>query len=149
MRRFSTAACAVLTVALLVGCGGDSGPTRYHYSGTVEFDGEPVPVGTIIFQPDASKGNDGPQGVATIVDGAFDTRGPGGKGAIPGPTIIRITGFKEEADPSSDEPKPALFDNFEIRQELSDSESDLTLEVPKSAGELPPPAGAGPVHTGP
>lgn len=35
---------------LLTGCG-DGGPPRYHISGTITFDGQPVPAGAISFIP--------------------------------------------------------------------------------------------------
>ncbi|MCR9119920.1 MAG: hypothetical protein NXI22_23535, partial [bacterium] len=70
-------------VALLTGCG-ESGPVRYQVSGKVQFQGKPVPAGSVIFTPDTAQGNSGPQGVAEIVDGAYRTSG-GGLGTVGGP----------------------------------------------------------------
>lgn len=81
-----SAACA-----LLAGCAED-GPPRYDVSGMVSFNGEPVPRGTIVFEPDTKKGNKGPQGFADIKDGHFNTA-DGGKGTVGGPHIARIAGF--------------------------------------------------------
>ncbi|MGB9689681.1 hypothetical protein [Thermogutta sp.] len=65
------------------------GPKTYHVSGTVTFDGKPVPAGSILFEPDQTKGNTGPAGFAKIKDGKFDTRN-NGRGTIGGPHVVRI-----------------------------------------------------------
>jgi len=44
-----------------------------------------VPVGTIVFEPDVTKGNKGAAGVARIKDGTFDTRQDDGRGKVGGP----------------------------------------------------------------
>lgn len=52
----------LVAVAAVVGCGSNDAPDRFHISGKVTFAGEPVPAGQIIFEPDASQQNSGPQG---------------------------------------------------------------------------------------
>jgi hypothetical protein len=81
-------------IACLVaaGCGGEKG-TRCDVAGTVTFDGTPLVAGRIYFTPDASKKNTGPQGVADIRDGRFDTRIGRGRGGPGGPVIVLIQGF--------------------------------------------------------
>ena len=69
MAVFSLA--GVLTLAM---CGGSESANTVHVSGTVTFAGKPLPIGMIVFEPDASKGNRGLQGHADIRDGKFDTR---------------------------------------------------------------------------
>ena len=54
-----------LTVA---GCG-KSGPARFDLHGEVKYKGKPLPAGVLIFDPDAKRGNDGPQGYALVKDG--------------------------------------------------------------------------------
>ncbi len=80
---------AVLAGALLLaaGCGHD-GPRRYDLSGNVTFRGQPVPSGTISFDP-VEAGTGG--GFAFIVDGAYDTA-DGGRGHLGGEHLVRITG---------------------------------------------------------
>src|SRR5204862_378695 len=87
LNRFGLARWAIVGVLGLaaVGCG----ESRVEVSGEVTFDGKPVPAGRIYFNPDFTKGNDGPQGYADIKDGKFDTRNKG-KGACGGPTIAVI-----------------------------------------------------------
>lgn len=93
-------AFALLLLLLLVGCGRSS----YKLSGTVTFDGKPVPKGEIVFMPDPEAGNRGPGVLADIVDGRYEL--PLDKGHIGGAYIARLTGFdgapqksKELVDP--------------------------------------------------
>ncbi len=122
---------ALGTVGLLTGCGGPSGPERYDLSGTVQFAGQPIPAGQIVFEPDSSKGNSGPQGFAEIRDGKYDTRKEG-RGTIGGPHRVRITGYDGV---SLDEmhPAKALF-----------AEYQTTVDLPKKGGthDFDVPAGA-------
>ena len=83
---FSSALCL-----LSGGCGGPSGPPRYDLSGTVTYQGKPLPLGYIGFAPDTAKGNDGPGSHATIQDGKYATMP--GHGTIGGPHVVTITGF--------------------------------------------------------
>ncbi len=127
---------ASLCLMSLVGCGGgDAGPPRFQLSGTVTFDGNPVPNGMIVFEPDTSRNNKGPQGLAVIDQGKFDTSLAGGKGIVGGPMVVRITGQSSKGDPNSDEPIKALFENFELREEFPKSKSTKDFAVPKEAGD--------------
>ncbi|QEG39783.1 hypothetical protein UC8_17810 [Roseimaritima ulvae] len=83
---------------LLLGCGG-SDVQRYRASGAVTYQGKPVSQGTIMFEPDTSKGNSGAAGMAMIIDGQYDTEAEGGKGISGGPQIVSIQGF-DGVDPN-------------------------------------------------
>jgi hypothetical protein len=122
------AALSLAAGCLLAGCIG--GNRESHVTGTVTFDGKPVPAGKVYFTPDASKGRDGPQGYADIKDGAFDTR-QGGKNPVSGPMVVRVEGF-EKGKEEGLFGKP-LFAAYEIRLELPDGPSEQKLEVPASA----------------
>ncbi|MCA9205406.1 MAG: hypothetical protein KDA59_20280 [Planctomycetales bacterium] len=89
--RASSSGALFVAVVLMIGCGGDSGPTRYEVSGTVTYQGQPVPKGFVTFSPDTSQGNSGPGGGAEIVDGHYETAA--GKGVIGGPHQVRIVGY--------------------------------------------------------
>ena len=69
-----------------MGCDG-SGRT-YHLTGTVTYQGKPVPVGNIMFEPDGG----GQPGFARIKDGQYNT-GDEGQGVLGGPHSITITGL--------------------------------------------------------
>lgn len=72
---------------------------RYRFSGTVTYHGAPVPIGSIMLEPDSSKGNSGPAGSAAITDGKFDSSAHG-SGFVGGPHVVTIQGFNgENPDP--------------------------------------------------
>lgn len=127
--RFPLFSSVVATIALplslivLSGCGGgsDDGPQRFEVSGTVLFDGKPVPSGTIYFQP--ADGKPGPQGFAAIVNGAYDTSR--GKGTVGGSHRARIEGVDETG-------KPIFVPHFED-VDLPESSFTKSFEIPASA----------------
>lgn len=97
-------------VLLVAGC--ENGPKRHHVSGQILFDGKPVPAGEIYFDPDVTKGHDGPQGFARIKDGRYDTR-ESGKALAAGPHVVRILGFDGKTPPGQDLPLGrALFPEY-------------------------------------
>jgi hypothetical protein len=114
---------AAFLVAAGAGCG-PSGPTRYHLSGTVSLDGAPIPAGTVVFTPDAAQKNEGPQGIAEIHDGKYDTRLGTGKGISGGPTIIHVTGFNGAGD--------QLLCDHSLNADLPRSDATHDIKVPKT-----------------
>ncbi len=128
MNRRLTRLCGVfaaLVILPMVGCGGDAaGVPRYDVAGTVNFNGQPVPQGTIQFRPDASQGNSGPAGDADIVDGRYDTASVG-NGTVGGPHEVIITGFDGKAN--LDEELPLGMPLF--------SDYSTKADMPKTAGE--------------
>lgn len=127
--RFSYFLRAVTVIAMpiglisLSGCGGgtDDGPQRFKVSGTVLFDGKPVPAGTIYFQPAAGKS--GPQGFAAIRNGAFDTSK--GKGTVGGTHTARIEGVDETGRP--------IFVPWFVDVDLPEDSATQSFDVPASA----------------
>ncbi len=100
------------------------------------FKGRPVPAGLIAINPDFSKGNDGPQGLAEIRDGRFDTR-PLDKGAPSGPVVLMIDGFDGVAQPESPYGKP-LFLGYKLSIDLPKEPTEKNIEVPESEGAKVP-----------
>lgn len=68
----------LLFVACLAGCG-DGKPPTYELSGTVTFDGKPIPEGSIMFRP-----SDNRSATATtqIVDGKYSLKLPAGQKSV-------------------------------------------------------------------
>lgn len=120
---------------MFVGCGSEpEGPKRYAISGTVTYDGKPVPKGFITFSPDSSKANQGPGSGATIENGKYETED--GKGVIGGPYVVEIRGsdgvpYKEEGE---DVPGgKQLFPKYEVKVDIAKEDSDeLNFEIPVS-----------------
>jgi hypothetical protein len=131
---------ALFLAALLV-LSGCKGQQSAEVSGTVTFNGQPVPAGRIYFTPDITKGNDGPQGYAEIHDGKFDTR-QGGKGACGGPTVVVIQGYDGKKDQGT--MGDPLFKEHRITIDLPREPSSQDFNVPAEAGkDLPKPSQGG------
>jgi len=123
---------ALSLAVLIAGCGRvEDGPQRYKVSGTVTYDGEPVPKGFIMLSPDTSKGNKGPGSGAKIVDGKFETQD--GKGTVGGWHKVRITGSDGIPTTENGEELPdgkQLFPAYETEIELPKEDSEQSFEVP-------------------
>jgi hypothetical protein len=124
--------CVLVCCALLSGCGGADGPPTHKLSGTVTYNGSPVPVGNIVLAPDTSAGNKGPGTTAGITDGKFETQPD--KGHIGGAYILTITGFDgepvESGEGGMDPAGTALFSNFTTKVELPEGDEVIEIEVP-------------------
>lgn len=121
----------VVVVLFVVGCGTED-TSRHNLSGTVTYRGAPVPAGTIIFEPDSSKGNHGPQGYSSIVDGHYQTD-KFGKGAMTGPIKVQIAGFpapKVEGEMVND----PLFPAYKTSIEITPDTTTFDFEVPTKPG---------------
>lgn len=131
--RLCIALCACAVAVAAGGCGRrDSGPARYTLSGTVTFDGKPVPHGTISIAPDTSRGNSGPGAFAQIDSGRYQTTA--GTGTVGGPHILAVTGF--EAIPGAegvDSDDGLLFAAFEVPVDLPHEDATHDIAVPASA----------------
>lgn len=112
----------------LAGCGQDDG--RESLSGNVTFDGQPLVYGEIVFRP-----SEGPEGIATVRDGKYDTD-DGGMGITIGPNTVIITGYAAEPVVNTDETKaseaaPPLFAGYQQQADLNSATFDIA--VPKDA----------------
>lgn len=130
---------SLLMISLLVGCGSQGG---YRVSGTVTFQGKPVPAGKIYFMPDSSKGSTGATGYADIREGKYDTSLEGGMGAPAGPVIVAIEGTDPSAAASTKEASgevtiKLLFARYETPAEIPKSASTKDIEVPAEAAKGP------------
>jgi hypothetical protein len=123
-----------LALIIMAGCG-DGG--RYRVTGTVTFDGHPVPAGMIYFHPDKASGNDRPSGFAEIVGGKFDTALGRGRGAGPGSHEVMISGHDPATSVGSDFERGALslFDNYRETVDLPAAASRHDFAVPPEAAQ--------------
>jgi hypothetical protein len=117
---------ALVLFAAVAGCGG---PKTFDVTGTVTFNGQPVPAGEIAFDPDPLAGFSGPQGFAFIKDGRFTTAGTGRR-VIAGPYVVRVLVCDGKAGPEQPFGKP-LRSEYERKEQISAERSTLTIEVPK------------------
>lgn len=141
-----------LVAAGLMGCGGET-VKLHNLSGTVTFDGKPVPAGNLMITPDGSKNNSGAAGVAVIKDGKFDTAAEGGRGHQGGDVIIRIEGYETAGESKPDPELPdqmitvttPLFSTYEMRTSIPSEDSTLNIDVPPEAAQRKdvPEGGAG------
>lgn len=128
--RRAVALMAFVVSLAVTGCG-DRGPRRYHVRGAVTFAGEPVRLGRIVFDPDQSRGNAGPQGFAPIENGRFDTANRHCKGTVGGPTIVRIDALEIMDGPDGASAGRLLFPTHEERIELPQASISRDFDVPK------------------
>lgn len=120
-----------LYVLLFSGCSTAMPDNVTHVSGTVTFDGQPLALGMIVFEPDPAAGNRGTQGHADIMDGRFDTR-LAGKGAAVGAQIVRITGG-DGVNPEPFSPfGKLLFEEHTVRVVVAKDQPTLELDVPRT-----------------
>jgi len=124
---------SLLASAILLTSCSEKSTGRVDVWGTVTFKGQPVPAGVIVMNPDLSKGNDGPQGMAEIREGRFDTRSLD-KGAPSGAVIFMIDGFDGVSQGDATSGKP-LFVGYKTQLNLPKAPSEQNIEVPESAGK--------------
>jgi hypothetical protein len=116
---------ATLLAAGIAGCGGNDGPPRYQVTGSVTYDGQPVPGGRVLFTPD--RGNTGPASVAEIVEGKYETRSE--KGVIGGPHSVTIYGT--DGTVATEQHDNTLFSDYTQAVELPSGDSTMNFEIPR------------------
>lgn len=122
----------VLLGIFACGCyeGPTEGPARFEVSGEVLLNGQPVPMGTIHFEPDASQGNKGPMSIAEIVDGHYVT--DAGKGIVGGPQKILVEAYDGKVEPGTSvtQGRPLPGSPFRTKADLpkEDTTYDLKLD---------------------
>ena len=126
IRSLSYAAALVAAVAL-AGCG--DAEKLYDVSGTITFEGKPIPKGLIFFDPE--KGTPGTQGFANIEQGKYDTSNPGaGKGIRGGKYSVRVSGFDGVQAPEAPFGK-FLFPEHEFKKEFASEKQTFDYDVKK------------------
>lgn len=118
----------ILALGIASGCGEGNEPVRYRVFGRVTCAGEPVPHGEVLFSPDGSKGNTGPQGIAAIHDGRYDTAGSRAPGIAGGPMVVRVTALRS--------PGGGLIAEHEFMAEFPAVEHERDIDIPKPTTAL-------------
>ncbi|MEW4563136.1 hypothetical protein AB1K70_11455 [Bremerella sp. JC770] len=127
-KTFTAGVLLLAATAACIGCSDEN--DRNRVSGSVTLDGQPVPNGLITFEPDHKKGHTGPQGIARIVDGQYDTSATGGRGVVSGPHRVRIDGYRgEAADAQANDPSDP--NNVEVLLQGYETDVDLLSEDTK------------------
>jgi hypothetical protein len=126
MRSFAVAA-AVVALAGLSGCGDEK---LQDVTGTITYDGRPLPAGVVWFDPEPNHPGKPPQGYAYIKDGRFNTAEQG-RGVKAGAYLVRVEGF--DGKPGNELPmgKP-LFTDFQEKREMPKGPVDLEIRIPKA-----------------
>ena len=102
----------------------------YDVSGTISYDGKPIPKGLIFFDPE--KDTPGTQGFANIENGKFDTSVAGkGKGIRGGLYTIRIGGFDGKEGPEAPFGQ-SLFPEHQFTKELPAEKQTLDYDVKRT-----------------
>lgn len=124
--RRHAAACCLLLVLLICGCGGQE---RVPVHGQVLYEGRPLEYGSVMLQPIGG----GEIVRATIQpDGTFELASPdGSSGAAPGRYLVRVTAFEaqraQSQGPSNRE--PALGRSAIPKKYASFRTSGLEIEI--------------------
>ncbi|MBL8890392.1 MAG: hypothetical protein JNL67_10465 [Planctomycetaceae bacterium] len=120
------------------GAGPEMPPNSVHVAGEVKWQGQPLKLGLIVFEPDATKGGKGVQGYAQITEGKFDTKNEGVAAPI-GPCLVRITGGDGVAVDGFAPFGKLLFDEYSQTLEVGESTSPLSIEVKAAPYKEPDP----------
>lgn len=107
-------------------------PNSVHLSGTVSFQGRPIPLGLIVFEPDSSLGGSGAQGFASIQNGTFDTSKSDGQAVAIGPCMIRVTGGDGEGIDAFTPFGNMMFEEYQLKMAIEPENGPLKIEVPAS-----------------
>jgi hypothetical protein len=112
-----------LIAVVVAGCGPKDTRIRNRVTGAITHGGKPVLAGEIMFLPDDTKKNTGPQGLAIIKDGRYDTKGSRAPGVDGGAMLVEVTGYL-------DEKRTRVF-SYQFQTELGRSpEMTLDIDVP-------------------
>jgi hypothetical protein len=89
-----TATLLAMTVALVAGCG-ESGASKYPVTGKVNYQGKPLPLGTVMFVPD-----NGPPAMSMIgADGTYRLEATPGKQRV---SVVAMPPQQGRPDPTVD-----------------------------------------------
>jgi hypothetical protein len=109
------------------GCG-DQGPRRYELSGSVRYDGQPVPAGTIVFEPAEGDVTRDTMAHAEIRNGQYKTLP--GMGVIGGPHVVYINGSDGVAGEEAPLGAPLFPETYSTRIDLPKADGTHDFDIP-------------------
>jgi len=122
-----------LVSIVLMGTSGGCRPTSdlktYPISGTVTYQGQPVPIGSITLVPDSTQGNRGAAVSVDIVDGKFDSANAS-RGHVGGPHVVTVVGLDGKGDDDLFPKGYMLFQDYQIKLDLPKEPSTEDIVVP-------------------
>jgi hypothetical protein len=125
--RFILLSLLVSSFCFAAGCDGTN-PSLAPVSGKVFYQNQPLPRGTIVFVPDADRGNNGPLAQGSIqAGGSYAIQTEGKPGALPGwyrVTVISVENASGFSGSVSSVPRSLVPERYRDPQL-----SDLTCEV--------------------
>jgi len=142
LRRYTSNRAAGLMASLIAfaalgyGCGPDDGlGTRYSVSGTVTYNGKPLPKGSISFTPDDA--TTGRAASGSIVDGVYTltTQSPD-DGALPGSYKVGISAVEVDLTKASAKAKKTgmMISQGEIAKSKRTNSVPSKYLLPESSG---------------
>ncbi|QDU78124.1 hypothetical protein Pan97_52050 [Bremerella volcania] len=112
-----------------IGCRAKSDLETYPISGTVTYQGKPVPIGSITLIPDSNQGNRGAAVSLEIIDGKFDSASAS-RGHIGGPHVATIIGLDGKGDDDLFPKGYMLFQDYQMTLDLPKEPSTKDIVVP-------------------
>jgi len=141
MSRHCARICLVAAVALGAVLGCSRGGPPYPLSGSVTYDGKPLPVGEIVFMPDPDRGNEGPGVLCFVRDGRYEM--PQGKGHVGGAYVAELIGFDGKPPTNVEGPVDlrgkALFPTHVVKIDLPTGAATHDFVVPAQPQAQPQP----------
>lgn len=116
-----------------IGCSGESSGPVVQLSGSVTYNGSPVPAGYISFSP-LSTQKGASVVVSQIKDGVYDTASLPQKGFYPGEVNIQIAGYNGKAEKFFPQGKQ-IFNPYSLKDSFNAGVLKKNFEVPASAGK--------------
>lgn len=130
---------AAICISSIIGCSGTSIPMRFPISGNATFNGQPIPTGTVSFEPNDPTGNQTAHCSGKITHGKYSIAGD--VGHIGGPYIVYVNGFDGDAESTGGESElgRGLFPTYSAKKTLPQAAAiwDLDIPQPKSVGRSP------------
>ncbi|WP_437201938.1 hypothetical protein [Planctomicrobium sp. SH664] len=120
----------LLILGLAAGCQQGETIERVPISGTVTYDGQPVQLGTIIFEPTADAGMTARASYMAVNNGVF-VSGP--NGPTSGEFLVRVSGFdksKMKNPNDEEEDVPPLFPEYTMTVQVPVTGNKLDIVVP-------------------